>query len=173
MTFTVKETIQTMIDCNAGMIFYYKYSQPELKRIAHPVSIKGNNVICMMQDGFTKSFKIDGINFPESEKRINEWEKDLNDDSDDIDDEMTESDSDSEEVINQFKDFSSKLLRSSAFSVGNNVSESLNLDNEGLGTLASLSKMLGGEKFVCLAGHDDIDMKDIPYIDMEKSNKYK
>jgi len=114
MTFTVKETIQTMIDCNAGMIFYYKYSQPELKRIAHPVSIKGNNVICMMQDGFTKSFKIDGINFPP--ERINEWEKDLNEDSDDIDDEMTESDSDDEclktgeNIIKSFNQISSKIF---------------------------------------------------------------
>jgi len=155
MVFTTKETVQTMIDCNAGMVFYYKYSQPELKRIVHPVAIKGNNVICMMQDGFTKSFKIDGINFPP--EKNNGWEEDLKDDSDDIDDEMTESDSDNEEVITQFKDFTSKIE---------------NLQNEEVGTLESLSKIFGG-KFICLAGHDDIDMKDMPYIDMEESNKYK
>jgi len=114
MVFTTKQTIQTMIDCNAGMVFYYRYSRPELKRIAHPVFIKGNNVICMMQDGFTKSFKIDGIEFPS----INSWNEKIDEDSDDIDDEMTESDDSDDEfqsngefIIKQFNEIG-KMIES-------------------------------------------------------------
>jgi hypothetical protein len=61
----ISETIQSMIDCNAGMVFNYTYSQPELKRIAHPIMIVGKHVLCMESDnGLYKRFKLDGIQFP-------------------------------------------------------------------------------------------------------------
>ncbi len=76
MTFTIAQTVQTMIDCNAGMVFNYAYSQPELQRIAHPIIIIGNHVVCVEADtGRHKRFKLDGIRFPPEEDLSNELEK--------------------------------------------------------------------------------------------------
>ena len=42
--FTVSQTVQSMIDCNCPMVFYYTHSKPELKRIAHPILIVGKKI---------------------------------------------------------------------------------------------------------------------------------
>ena len=66
---SIKETVQTMIDCNAGMVFYYTHSKPELKRIVHPILIVNNHVVCVESDtGKHKRFKLDGIRFPVGEE---------------------------------------------------------------------------------------------------------
>lgn len=60
---SIKQTIQDMINCNATMVFYYKNSRPENKRIVQPVEIQGNNVVCIDQEGKTKKFKLNKFNF--------------------------------------------------------------------------------------------------------------
>ena len=73
---TTKQTIQDMINCNATMVFYYKYSHPETKRIVQPINIKGKTihnplVECIDQEGNQITFKLDGIIFPETvEQRL-------------------------------------------------------------------------------------------------------
>jgi hypothetical protein len=63
--FTVSQTVQSMIDCNCPMVFYYTHSKPELKRIAHPILIVGKHVVCVESDtGKHKRFRLDGIQFP-------------------------------------------------------------------------------------------------------------
>jgi hypothetical protein len=65
MSAPVKDTVQSMIDCNAGMVFYYAHSKPELKRMVHPILIVSNHVVCVEADtGKHKRFKLDGIKFP-------------------------------------------------------------------------------------------------------------
>ncbi len=65
MSAPIKDTVQSMIDCNAGMVFYYVHSKPELKRMVHPILIVGNHVVCVEADtGKHKRFKLDGIRFP-------------------------------------------------------------------------------------------------------------
>lgn len=64
--FTVSQSVQSMIDCNCPMVFYYNHSRPEVKRIVHPILIVGKHVICVESDtGKHKRFKLDGIQFPE------------------------------------------------------------------------------------------------------------
>ena len=67
MSSPVKDTVQSMIDSNAGMVFFYTHSRPELKRMVHPILIVGNHVMCVESDtGLHKRFKLDGIRFPPS-----------------------------------------------------------------------------------------------------------
>ena len=69
--FSIAQTIQSMIDSNAGMVFYYTHSRPELKRTVHPIAIVGKIVACVETDtGKHKNFKLDGINFPVEEARV-------------------------------------------------------------------------------------------------------
>jgi hypothetical protein len=69
--FTVKDTVQSMIDCNCPMVFYYTHSKPELKRIAHPILIVGKHVVCVESDtGRHKRFRLDGIKFPPVEEML-------------------------------------------------------------------------------------------------------
>jgi hypothetical protein len=89
---SIKETVQTMIDCNAGMVFYYTHSKPELKRMVHPILIVNNHVVCVESDtGKHKRFKLDGIKFPvdEVQEIISDFEE-LSTDDDDIEDIINE-----------------------------------------------------------------------------------
>jgi hypothetical protein len=57
--------VQNMINANAPMVFTYKYSRPQVQRIAHPVNIEGDIVTAVESDtGRWKRFKLDGIHFP-------------------------------------------------------------------------------------------------------------
>jgi hypothetical protein len=80
--FTVKDTVQSMIDCNCPMVFYYTHSKPKLQRIAHPVLIVGKHVVCVESNtGKHKRFKLDGIQFPPEntkENKLNEVENIIN-----------------------------------------------------------------------------------------------
>ena len=70
----ISEIVQSMIDCNAGMVFTYKHSRPELQRIVHPIMIVGNHVVCIESaNGLYKRFRLDGIVLPEenTEESIN------------------------------------------------------------------------------------------------------
>ena len=61
----IKQTVQSMIDANAPMVFYYTHSKPELKRIVHPILIIKNHVVCVDSNtGLHKRFKLNGIQFP-------------------------------------------------------------------------------------------------------------
>ena len=74
--FTIKDTVQSMIDCNCPMVFYYTHSKPKLQRIAHPVLIVGKHVVCVESNtGKHKRFKLDGIQFPPENKLLDTAEE--------------------------------------------------------------------------------------------------
>lgn len=61
MSYT-SQKIQSMIDSNAGLIFTYNYSRPEILRFVHPISIVGDNVVgTETHTKKIKKFKLNGI----------------------------------------------------------------------------------------------------------------